>query len=54
MKSNYEKCIKETREIKETAYKDFKKGGFQTYAEFVKADLRGLKIKYRRKKKVAA
>jgi len=54
MKSSYEKYIKETWEIKETTYKDFKKSGFKSYADFIKNELQGVKIKYRKKKKVAA
>lgn len=54
MKSNYEKYMEETWEVKETAYKDFKASGFRNYADFVKADLKGIKIKYHGKKKAAA
>lgn len=54
MKSNYEKYIKETWEVKEQTYTDFKKSGFKNYTDFIKNDLKGIKIKYRKKKKVAA
>ncbi|MBI4691293.1 MAG: hypothetical protein HY754_13675 [Nitrospirae bacterium] len=54
MKSNYEKYIKETWDIKEATYKDFKKSGVKSYADFIKNELRGVKIKYRKKRKVAA
>ena len=54
MKNDYAKYIKETWEMKDAAYADFKKSGFRSYLDFVKADLKGLKIKRRRHKKIAA
>lgn len=54
MKNDYEKYIKEVIEIKEKTCEDFKKSGFKNYNDFIKEDIKNIKIIYRKKKDRAA
>jgi len=50
MKSNYEKYIKEVWDMKDKAYLDFKKSGLKSYLEFLKKEIQGMKIVYKKQK----
>jgi hypothetical protein len=49
MKNNYDKYIKEVWEMKEKAYNDFIKSGYQKYTEYLKNELKGLNLRYSKK-----
>jgi len=49
MKNDYDKYINEVWELKEKAYKDFKKSGKKNYIEFIRNELSNLKVKYKNK-----
>lgn len=53
MKSNYEKHIEETNALKEKVYEDFIKSGHKKFSEFLKEDLKNIKLNYKDGKKAA-
>ncbi len=54
MKNEYEKYMKEIWDIKEEVYRDYKKGGYKNYSDFLRKELKHLKIHYREKSGVAS
>ena len=50
MKSNYDKYIKETWEIKDKVYEDFKKSSYTNYIDFIKSETSKMNITYRKDK----
>ena len=48
MKSNYEKYMKEVWAAKENLYKKFLKSGCKSFLEFIRSEIKPLKINYRR------
>ena len=54
MDNGYEKTIKMTWDMKDQAYLDYKESKCASYADFIKKELAGYKIKRYSKKKNAA
>ncbi|MCP4134160.1 MAG: hypothetical protein GY754_24520 [bacterium] len=54
MKNEYEKYIEEVREMKDNVYEDFEKSDKENYVDFIKEELKGMKIQYRKKQENVA
>lgn len=53
MKSNYDKYMDEINVTKEKVYEDFIKSGHKKFSEFLKEDLKNIKLNYKDGKKAA-
>ena len=47
MKNDYDKYMNEVWKLKEKVYDDFKKSGKNSYIEFLREELKNVKIKYK-------
>ena len=47
MKNDYEKYMNEVWKLKEQVYNEFKKSGKSSYVEFLKEELKNVKINYK-------
>ncbi len=50
MKTNYDKYMEEVWESKARVYQDFKKSGFEHYTDFIKNELKNVRVIYHNKK----
>ena len=53
MKTNYDKYMEEVWESKGQVYQDFKKSGFERYTDFIKNELKNVRVIYHNKKEPA-